>query len=230
MLKIGIIERIENYDSEEPFNKRYALDSYFKDIADELDIILIPIVSSKHIDEVVDLCDGLIVTGSVHDVHPSYYNEEALPDKKYEFDEYPFVRDVVKAFNNKKKPIFGICAGIQEINVIFGGSLHQKINNHSMRDGTMHTVLLDESSILYEVFGQKEVEVNSYHNQAINRLADGFKVTAISKDGTIEGIERDNIIAVQWHPEVLMDIKLFQGIINILFVNDKNKNKVKNIN
>ena len=198
MIKIGIIERIENYDSEKPFNKRYALDSYFKDIADEIDIILIPIVSSKHIDEVVDLCDGLIVTGSVHDVHPRYYNEVALTDKKYEFDEYPFVRDVVKGFDNKKKPIFGICAGIQEINVIFGGSLHQKINNHSMRD----------------------VDVNSYHNQAINRLADGFKVTAISKDGTIEGIEKDNIIAVQWHPEVLMDIKLFKGIID--FVETKN--------
>ena len=80
------------------------------------------------------------------------------------------------------------------------------------------------------VFGKREIDVNSYHNQAINRLADGFKITAISKDGTIEGIERDNIIAVQWHPEVLMDIKLFQGIINILFVNDKNKNKVKYIN
>ena len=217
MIKIGIIERIENYDSEKPFNKRYALDSYFKDIAEKLDIILIPTVSSKHIDEVVDLCDGLIVTGSVHDVHPRYYNEEALTDKKYEFDEYPFVRDVVKAFDNKKKPIFGICAGIQEINVIFGGSLHQKINNHSMRDGKKHTVTLDESSILYKIFGKREIDVNSYHNQAINRLADGFKVTAISKDGTIEGIEKDNIIAVQWHPEVLMDIELFKGIIEYLF-------------
>ena len=219
MIKIGIIERIENYDSEKPFNKRYALDSYFKDIAEKLDIILIPFVSSKHIDEVVDLCDGLIVTGSVHDVHPSYYNEEAIPDKKYEFDEYPLVRDVVKAFNNKKKPIFGICAGIQEINVIFGGSLHQKINNHNMRDGKKHSVTLDESSILYKIFGKREIDVNSYHNQAINRLADGFKVTAISKDGIIEGIEKDNITAVQWHPEVLMDIKLFQGIINIMFTN-----------
>ena len=55
MIKIGIIERRENYDSEKPFNKRYALDSYFKDIAEKLDIILIPIVSSKHIDEVVDI-------------------------------------------------------------------------------------------------------------------------------------------------------------------------------
>ena len=192
MIKIGIIERIENYDSEKPFNKRYALDSYFKDIADEIDIIL----------------------------HPRYYNEEALTDKKYEFDEYPFVRDVVKGFDNKKKPIFGICAGIQEINVIFGGSLHQKINNHSMRDGKKHSVTLDESSILYKIFGKREIDVNSYHNQAINRLADGFKVTAISKDGTIEGIEKDNIIAVQWHPEVLMDIKLFKGIID--FVETKN--------
>ena len=83
-----------------------------------------------------------------------------------------------------------------------------------MRDGKKHSVTLEENSILYKIFGKREIYVNSYHNQAINRLADGFKATAISKDGTIEGIEKDNIIAVQWHPEVLMDIRLFKGIID----------------
>lgn len=223
MIKIGIIERIENYDVEKPFNRKIYLDSYFKEIADKLGVLLIPIVSRNNINEIVSICDGLIVTGSFNDIHPKYYNEKPMKGKTYEFDEYPLVRDTVLAFNDLKKPIFGICAGIQEINVIFGGSLHQKINNHCMRDGTMHTVILDENSILYKIFGKREIAVNSYHNQAINRLADGFKVTAISKDGIIEGIEKDNITAVQWHPEVLMDIKLFQGIINIMFTN-KQKN------
>lgn len=59
--------------------------------------------------------------------------------------------------------------------------------------------------------------MNSYHNQAIKDLAKGFKISAISEDGIIEAIEKDNIVAVQWHPEVLKDMKLFKGIINKLF-------------
>ena len=81
----------------------------------------------------------------------------------------------------------------------------------------MHSVRIDESSFLYNVYKKDKIEVNSYHNQAINRLADGFRVTAISEDGIIEGIERDNIVAVQWHPEVLYDKNLFYEFIHKFF-------------
>lgn len=211
-MKIAIIERIENYEKDEPFNKRYYLDNSFRKIFDELNILLIPVISEKNLDEVVNICDGLIVTGSANDVHPKYYGEE--PIKEYKFDEYGLVKNIVELFYNANKPILGICAGIQEINVIFGGTLHQQIPNHNLRDNSKHNVELAENTFLYEVYEKKNIKVNSYHKQAIKDLAPEFKITAISEDGIIEGIEKENVIAVQWHPEVLEDIRLFSMFID----------------
>lgn len=211
-MKIAIIERIENYEKDEPFNKRYYLDNSFRKIFDELNILLIPVISEKNLDEVVNICDGLVVTGSANDVHPKYYGEE--PTKEYKFDEYGLVKNIVELFYNANKPILGICAGIQEINVIFGGTLHQQIPNHNLRDNSKHNVELAENTFLYEVYEKKNIKVNSYHKQAIKDLAPEFKITAISEDGIIEGIEKENIIAVQWHPEILEDIKLFSMFID----------------
>lgn len=81
----------------------------------------------------------------------------------------------------------------------------------------MHSVNISEESLLYDIYKENVIEVNSYHNQSIKDLANGFKISAISKDGIIEAIEKDNIVAVQWHPEVLKDMKLFKGIISKLF-------------
>lgn len=216
-MRIAIIERIENDENDTPFNKRYCLDNSFKEIFDELNILLIPVISEKNLDQIVNICDGLIVTGSFNDVHPKYYGEEPISGKKYIYDEFILVRDAVKIFEKANKPIFGICAGIQEINVIYGGTIFQKIQNHCLKDGSMHSVNISEESLLYDIYNENVIEVNSYHNQAIKDLAKGFKISAISKDGIIEAIEKDNIVAVQWHPEVLKDMKLFKGIINKLF-------------
>ena len=216
-MRIAIIERIENDKNDTPFNKRYCLDNWFKEIFDELNILLIPVISERNLEQIVNICDGLIVTGSPNDVHPKYYGEEPISGKKYIYDEFILVRDAVKTFEKANKPIFGICAGIQEINVIYGGTLFQKIPNHCLKDGSMHSVNLSEESLLYDIYNENAIEVNSYHNQAIKDLANGFKISAISKDGIIEAIEKDNIVAVQWHPEVLKDMKLFKGIINKLF-------------
>ena len=218
MKKIAIIERIENYEEGRPFNKRYILDSSFREIFDELEILLIPVVSEKNLDEISNICDGLILTGSRNDVHPKYYNENPIEQKKYNgFDEYTLVKNIVKLFSLQNKPILGICAGIQELNVIFGGSLNQLIPNHNLKDKSKHKVRLDKKSFLYKVYKNDCIEVNSYHSQSIKDLAPNFKVTAVSQDGIIEGIEKDNIIGVQWHPEVLYDIELFGNFINTYF-------------
>lgn len=215
MKKIAIIERIENYNEEKPFNERYYLDKSFKDIFEELDILLIPIISEKNLLEIYNICDGLIVTGSANDVLPKYYGEE--PIKEYKYDEYPLVNNIVELFAKANKPILGICAGIQEINVIFGGTLHQIIPNHNLKDQSKHPIKLKKDSFLYETYKKDEIEVNSYHKQAIKDLAPGFETTAISEDGIIEGMERNNIIAVQWHPEAVHDKKLFNNFIERLF-------------
>lgn len=212
-MKIAIIERIEYCEQDKPFSKRYCLDNSFKDIFDELGILLIPVVSEKNLAEICNMCDGLIVTGSVNDVHPKYYGEEPINDKEYKFDEYGLVKSLVQLFANSRKPILGICAGIQEINVIFGGTLHQQIPNHNLRDQSKHEVEIAPNSFLYQIYKNNTIEVNSYHKQAVKDLAPNFKITAMSKDGIIEGIEKDNIVAVQWHPEALYDIQFFKVFI-----------------
>lgn len=214
-MKIAIVERIENNDEKEPFNRDYYLSDWFRKIFDELGILLIPVISEKNLNEIVDMCDGLVLTGSANDVHPKYYGD--IPTKEYKIDEYGLIKNIVELFSNANKPILGICAGIQEINVVFGGTLYQKIPNHYLRDQSHHTIKLNKNSFLYDIYKENQIEVNSYHKQAIKDLAPNFKITAISDDGIIEGIEKDNIIAVQWHPEVLFDIKLFKGFIEKFF-------------
>lgn len=216
-MRFAIIERIENYEGEAPFNKRYSLGNDFKEIFDELGILLIPVISEKHLNEVCEICDGLVVTGSANNVHPKYYGEKPMEGKEFKFDEYGLVKNIVELFSNMHKPILGICAGIQEINVIFGGTLNQEIPNHNLKNGNKHTVKLNEKSFLYEIYKQEIIEVNSYHRQSVKDLAPNFKITAVSEDGIIEGIEKDNIIAVQWHPEVLHDMEFFKSFIEKLF-------------
>ena len=171
-------------------------------------------ISEKNIEEISNICDGLILTGSANDVRPKYYNEEPIKDKKYDkFDEFPLVKKCVKEFNKQNKPILGICAGVQEINVIFGGTLFQSIPNHNLKDQSEHILNLEKASFLHKIYKKDKIKVNSYHKQAIKDIAPGFRIVARCDDGTIEGIEKDNIIGVQWHPESLLDMQIFEGFV-----------------
>lgn len=191
---------------------RLYIPGEFKEIFDELGIALIPIISNNQIDDIVDMCDALIVPGSYADTDPKYYNEKPLEGKNYDVDEYVFDRVAIEKFHNLNKPIIGICGGHQEINVFFGGTLYQRIENHNI-DG-LHKAILRKDSFIYDTFNKDEIDINSYHYQAIKDVAPGFNVTAVSEDGIIEAIEKDNIVCVQWHPEVLKDIHFFENFIN----------------
>jgi len=199
MKKIAIIGRIENYEKDKPFNKRYYIDDWFRKIFDELGVLLIPVISENHLEEIANMCDGLVVTG--------------IEGKKYIFDEFNLCKNIVQLFAKDNKPILGICAGIQEINVIFGGTLYQQIPNHYLRDENTHNIEIKEDSFLHDVYKLDKMQVNSYHKQAVKDLAPDFKITAISNDGVIEGIEKDNVFAVQWHPEVLFDMRIFEEFV-----------------
>lgn len=211
-MRIAIIERLAKEEENQPFSIIYYLDSFYKDIFDKLDILLIPVISENKLEEVCSLCDGLILTGSGNHIHPKYYNEEPINEITYDkFDEYPFVKKAVEIFNKNNKPILGICAGLQELNVIFGGTLNQLIPNHSLKKYSVdrHEIKIKKDSFLYKVHNKENMEVNSYHLQSIKDVAPNFEVTAVSKDGVIEAIENGNIIGVQWHPEALNDIEFF---------------------
>lgn len=212
---LAIIERIEDIKEEEPFNNRYYLTEHFKNIFDELEILLFPIVSEKNLEKVCKMCDGLVVTGSCIDIPPYYYNEKPIQGKNYDIDEFKLDKNAIELFSNANKPILGICGGLQSINVFFGGTLNQKINNHDLKD-KLHRINIKENTFLKDTYN-KNIEVNSFHKQSIKDVANGFNISAIAEDGTIEAIEKDNIIAVQWHPEQMKDFLFFQNFINTFF-------------
>lgn len=210
-MKIAIITRLENYKEDAPFNKRYIIDNSYKEIFDKLNVTIIPVLSEKNIECIEEICDGLILPGSSIGVDPKYYNDIPFPGKEYKYDEYKLDKKVIDLFVRSKKPIIGICGGLQTLNVYFGGDLNQNISNHKLKDNSKHKIIIDTESFLYNTYNKKEIQVNSYHRQAIRKLANNFKIVARSEDGIIEAIEDGNIIGVQWHPEVLNDIQFFDN-------------------
>lgn len=217
---LAITQRYEKYDEEIYWKERFYLDKYFKDIFEQLNVLLFPVVSITQLETVLDICDGLVVTGRSIDINPKYYGKEAieatnLGDYNLE-DELDF--SLIKLFHKANKPILGICAGIQSINVCFGGSLYQDIQNHSTKEKLkIHSITIEKDSFLEKCYKTNEIKVNSFHHQAINKVAQDFKVTATSEDGIIEAIEYNNILGVQWHPEQMMDVEFFRKYIELNF-------------
>ena len=184
----------------------------------------------SNIPNIVEEFDGLLVTGGV-DIEPTFYGETrkfGTPNHDHDFDVFDLA--IIKAFREKGKPILGVCRGLQAINVAYGGNLYQDIDTfYKDLKGIhkeskeyrkiAHKVILDKESKIYSILKEEITDVNSYHHQAIDRLADGFKVSAVSEDGVIEAIEAENIIAVQWHPEKMRDVgrqnKIFTEFIKM---------------
>lgn len=218
---LAITQRYDNSGSDEYFKESFYLTKHFKDIFENLNVLLFPVSSLVDLQKVVEICDGLLVTGRTIDINPKYYGE--VPIKETNLSDFYSVEDefdfsLIQAFNKANKPILGICAGVQAINVCFGGSLYQNIYNHSIKNSlVMHNIHIEKDSFLEKCYNSNLIEVNSFHHQAIKDVAKDFKVTAVSSDGIIEAIEYKNILGVQWHPEQMNDIKFFKKFIELYF-------------
>lgn len=153
-------------------------------------------------EEYARLCDGLILTGSAMYMPSPEYAAQAKTIEKQKRD--PQDAQLFYAFQKAGKPVLGICRGQQNINVFLGGTLAKKFKltdgvEHLMRK---HEIVAEPGSLICELFGETFI-TNSRHNNRIDQLADGLKVTARSHDGVIEAVEHKSepIYAVQWHPE-----------------------------
>lgn len=172
---------------------------------------------------IYDRLDGLFLTGGV-DVDPSAYAETrrhvcGRSDPPRDATELTLLRWALA----DHKPIFGVCRGIQIINVACGGTLYQDLETElpgaikhdyfptpeePSRDRIVHSARVESVSRLGRILGSDEVPVNSMHHQGIRVLGRGLKATAFAPDGLIEGIESVNghfLIGVQWHPEELVE-------------------------
>jgi putative glutamine amidotransferase len=170
--------------------------------------------------ELASRIDGLLLPGGRANVEPFHYDGPDFPDDEpIDPGRDDTVLNLVRACVDQHVPIFGICRGIQEMNVALGGSLHYRIHMLDGKDDhrmprhenvtpeeifrLRHNVTLSGS--MAQIAGATEVMVNSLHGQGIDRIADRFEVEAVSPDGVIEGIRLKHdhtfTVGVQWHAE-----------------------------
>jgi len=170
--------------------------------------------------DLLETCDGFLLTGGRPNVHPSEYGEPETPahgafDRGRDAVTLPLIRACV----DRGQPFLGVCRGFQEVNVALGGSLYPEIrdlpgrDNHRMPpNGTIeekfalrHIVTLTEGGPFHRLFGAREVMTNSLHGQGIKRAGSGVVIDGLAPDGTPEAIYIDGApgftLSVQWHPE-----------------------------
>lgn len=182
--------------------------------------LVLPLVDPAEVPHWLDTVDGVMLTGSPSNVHPSHFGEhvadESLPlDRERDALTLALVRACVA----QAVPLLGICRGFQEMNVAMGGSLLQQVhltpgkNDHrdppheppQVQYGPSHDVELAPGSLLAQLAGGLRVKVNSLHGQGVGRLADGLHPIAHADDGLVEAFQVKNApgftLGVQWHPE-----------------------------
>lgn len=188
--------------------------------------LILPVTRPELAEQYMKLVDKLILTGG-QNVEPIHYQEKLLIDSSNYFPERDrFELALIEAAHHQEKPIFGICRGMQLYNVAQGGSLHQEVLGHWQENTSIHPsqdLYFPIESQLSQIYAQ-EPTVNSFHRQAINKLAPSLEITALSPDKqTIEAVQstRDShtFLGVQWHPELLYgeretENRLFDYIVN----------------
>jgi gamma-glutamyl-gamma-aminobutyrate hydrolase PuuD len=176
-------------------------------------------------DEVLDRIDGLVLTGGA-DVDPARYGEaaaERTSAPRVQRDEWEIA--LARSALNRDIPLLAICRGLQVLNVVLGGSLHQHLpdrtgdERHQPEPGVFGAVevSIEPGTRTAELIGPR-VQVSCHHHQAIGRLAPGLTVTGRADDGTVEAVEvpgQSFAIGVQWHPEEdSVDGRLFAALVD----------------
>lgn len=172
-------------------------------------VIIPTIADSALAAALVGKMDGVIFSGGA-DLDPSYYgetiwNETVQVDPIRDASDLLLMRAAIAA----KKPVMGICRGEQLLNVVLGGTLYQDIPTQVDTlvvhcGGALHRIGVEKGSVLYRLFGEDSLTVNSFHHQAVKDVAPGVRVTARADNGIVEAYEYgDRLIAFQFHPEVM---------------------------
>jgi putative glutamine amidotransferase len=180
-------------------------------------LIVPPLTDPTCAGEILDSAGGLLLTGG-EDVDPKRYDTAPHP----KLGALNPVRDATElalfeAARLRRMPVLAICRGIQIVNVAFGGTLYQdlpsehpsNVEHDSPHDRATrsHDVTITAGSHVAAATGAAQMAVNSYHHQAVRRLGEGLRVSAVAPDGVIEGVEVADpawwVLCVQWHPEDL---------------------------
>ena len=200
------------YNSKDEF--QYYPDDYLKAVRlfGAIPVLMPP--GEPNSEQLIRSLDGIILTGG-GDINPKCY-AQAPHDELYwvndEQDNYELT--IARQALNLNKPVLATCRGMQVINILLGGSLHQHIPDHygdcvwhrsPKNQAVNHDVYLEQDSGLAQALGATKFSVKSWHHQSISQLASGFRAIGFADDGVIEAIESEaypNLVAVQWHPEI----------------------------
>jgi len=182
--------------------------------------IVVPNADPHELEALLAIADGVFLTGSPSNVHPSHFDEDVLDlslplDPARDAWTLPLIRHALAT----GLPLFTICRGTQETNVALGGSLHQAVHDVQgkadhradyakpvdVQYGPAHEVFVEPGGVLERVVGRAQFDVNSVHGQAVNRLGQGLRVEARAPDGVVEAFSAVDAkgfnLCVQWHPE-----------------------------
>jgi putative glutamine amidotransferase len=230
---IGITAGKEKSDT--GIQKTCLIDKYSQAITQSggIPLIIPSDITSDSISPLLQKIDGLMLTGG-GDIETKRYHGADHPrvygvDLERDQVEIELLLESVK----QKKPVLGICRGIQLINVALGGDLYSDIADQKPgacrhdwfpgypRDFLVHTVNISNNSLLNQITNSTKLKVNSLHHQAIKTLAPNLKVSALSEDEIIEAVEMDNhpfFLGLQWHPEWIYSFEpteqIFKAFVN----------------
>jgi putative glutamine amidotransferase len=181
--------------------------------------VLFPMAGADDVHDLLPLVDGVLLTGSPSNVDATHFGASALPTDTLDPRRDALTMALVRVAISEGVPLFGVCRGLQEINVALGGSLYQQVHEHAgffdhrepgdepleVQFAERHEVVLDPQSAFAEWAGGTHAQVNSLHGQGIKELGRGLVAEARAPDGLVEGVRVQSARAfaygVQWHPE-----------------------------
>ena len=183
--------------------------------------MLVPAMTDRvAIAEWLHRVDGVFLPGAYSNVHPRHFDQtDELPDTEHDEHRDALTLELIRQAIALGKPLFGVCRGMQEMNVALGGSLHQNLHlvgryqEHredktqplDVQYGPAHSVELVADGVLTQLTGSRQLMVNSVHTQGVDQLAPGLQVEATAEDGLVEAFRvtaaRSFAVGVQWHPE-----------------------------
>jgi putative glutamine amidotransferase len=189
--------------------------------------VVLPVTDPELVPAMLSAVQGVVLTGG-GDVQPALYRATPAPEThNVDPRRDAFDIELVRCSLERDIPVLAICRGMQVVNVALGGTLVQHVpavtgQHHDQNDrghDAVHRIKIEPDSHLAEALGETELDVNSIHHQAVLEAAPGSRAVAWAEDGTVEAFEvegNQQLVAVQWHPELLEDMPEQQGLFRQL--------------
>jgi len=209
-----------NLDLDDPGGYTVLADRYGAAVTEMgLQPVLFPMAEAEDVATLLPLVDGVLLTGSPSNVEATHFGAEVLPTDLLDPRRDKLTMRLVRESLARAVPLFGVCRGLQEMNVALGGSLYQSLHRYegmldhrepededlAVQFAERHDVILEAGSAFAQWAGGTRAKVNSLHGQGIKRLGEGLVALAHAPDGLVEGVQVASAPAfafgVQWHPE-----------------------------